>query len=286
MCADNNVSGRAVKTSHVGGAAKTQQDAYFALDGNFMFYVYILLDPRKPVLQPFYVGKGSGTRRYCTVGHKLNSKFKQNVINRIRACGMEPIVYIYASTNSENEAYDIEKEQIARFGRRDIGTGILTNLSDGGSGGAFGTKRSDETKKLMSMKKKQPVVQFSFDGLMIKQWDSIIDAAEKLGINRTSIADSANNRRNLLSAGGFYWRLVGSEDIVDSKLITADNINKKRLLRPRGIRVSQIDVGDSTITTWPSIAEAARNTRIGEATILRCVNDGSEYKGFRWILTP
>lgn len=109
------------------------------------FYCYIFFDPRNG--EAFYVGKGFGyryTRHLKLTGPNIHLK---NRIIAIRRDGQEPIVTPYL-TASENEAFDLEREFISLFGRRNLGTGTLCNYTDGGEGssGRKGFTHTEETK--------------------------------------------------------------------------------------------------------------------------------------------
>jgi hypothetical protein len=89
------------------------------------FYVYGHFLPKTDI--PFYIGKGKGRRAY----HKYDrSAFWHNVVNKNG--GYE--VRILIENLSAQEALDKERELISEYGRRDIGTGILVNQTDGGDG--------------------------------------------------------------------------------------------------------------------------------------------------------
>lgn len=77
---------------------------------------------------------------------------KNSTIKAIRAAGLEPLVEIRQSGLSEAEAFSEEKSLIAHYGRRENGTGILTNLTDGGEGttGFRHLPRSEETRRKIS----------------------------------------------------------------------------------------------------------------------------------------
>ena len=82
------------------------------------FYTYAYLREDKT---PYYIGKGSFNRVY--IKHKNISLPKDK--SRI----------IYLKQNlTEEEAFKHEKYMIAVFGRKDLGTGILHNRTDGGDG--------------------------------------------------------------------------------------------------------------------------------------------------------
>ena len=101
------------------------------------YYTYAYLREDKT---PYYIGKGSGNRAYrrtkkCTKPPKDKSRIillKQNL--------------------TEEEAFKHEVYMIAIFGRKDLGTGILHNRTNGGDNPPswLGKTHSIETKKKLS----------------------------------------------------------------------------------------------------------------------------------------
>ena len=97
----------------------------------YRFYTYAYLRKNRT---PYYIGKGSGKRYY---NRKRNDIKPPKDKSRI----------IFLKKNlTEEEAFKHEKYMIAVFGRKDLGTGILHNKTDGGEG-ASGAVRSLEFKE-------------------------------------------------------------------------------------------------------------------------------------------
>ena len=84
-----------------------------------LFYTYVWLREDDT---PYYVGKGKGNRAY--IGHRECGVFKAPPRGRI-------VFYIACD---EQDAFETEKLLIWYYGRKDLGTGCLRNLTDGGDG--------------------------------------------------------------------------------------------------------------------------------------------------------
>ena len=104
------------------------------------FYVYYYL---RPDGSPYYVGKGSGNR--------------VSVSSR-RGCQKPSDEYITIVKDdlTEEESFGLEMTLIKFWGRKDNGTGILRNLTDGGEG-CSGMVHSEETRRVISEKRQKQV---------------------------------------------------------------------------------------------------------------------------------
>lgn len=103
-----------------------------------IYYTYIYHCPSTK--EPFYVGIGKG-RRYAdhlkeAIARPIPVKgeHKLNKIREILREGSEPLIEFVGKNLSREEAIELEIELIKRYGRRDLGTGILTNQTNGGDG--------------------------------------------------------------------------------------------------------------------------------------------------------
>jgi hypothetical protein len=103
------------------------------------FYVYILRDPRPDKdLQPIYVGKGKGARArtHWRDADDHYNPLMRRVLTRIKNLSLKPTIEIVRRFEVEADAFQLEIELIAKYGRRDLATGTLCNLTDGGEGGS------------------------------------------------------------------------------------------------------------------------------------------------------
>jgi hypothetical protein len=101
-----------------------------------IFYTYAFLREDRT---PYYIGKGTGNRAFKRNSHE-------------RRCPPPDRILILKSNLTEKEAFRHERYMIFIFGRKDLGTGILHNFSDGGEG-ACGVKRSEETRRKIAKSK-------------------------------------------------------------------------------------------------------------------------------------
>jgi len=171
-------------------SAKTTMKEYYT-------YAYLREDGT-----PYYIGKGQGdriTRRHYRRDGGYFSPPKDT--NRI----------LYLKRNlSEQEAFRHEQYMIDVFGRKDIGTGILRNRTDGGEG-PTGKVLSEETKKRISEIQKGKPKWSDADKERIRQqsidrWETYSE--EKKDIIRQKLKENhgggASGDRNAKSIG---WRI-------------------------------------------------------------------------------
>jgi hypothetical protein len=103
-----------------------------------MYYTYAYL---REDGTPYYIGKGKGDRAYRKVGKPCATPKDKSKIIQLK-------------TNlTEEEAFNHERYMIFILGRKDLGTGILLNKSDGGEGRS-GYIPTEELKRNQSEKMK------------------------------------------------------------------------------------------------------------------------------------
>jgi hypothetical protein len=86
------------------------------MNNTYYIYQYLREDGT-----PYYIGKGKGRRAWI----------KRRVVPLPVD---QQLIQIIKDSLTEEEAFRLEEELIAIYGRKDIGTGILRNLTNGGEG--------------------------------------------------------------------------------------------------------------------------------------------------------
>lgn len=103
-----------------------------------IYYVYAYISKHN---HPYYIGKGCKNRAFK---NKLYAKIPKD---------KSKIIFL-GKDMSEESAFDLEKKMIKYFGRKDNGTGVLLNLTDGGEG-CLGIRHTVKSKKLISEAQKK-----------------------------------------------------------------------------------------------------------------------------------
>lgn len=167
----------------------------------FEHYIYVYLDPLKPGnyqhgkfnfdYEPFYIGLGKNNRIdvHIQKWRTNNSNTTKNrKIRKILKENLEPIRYKLYEDITLNTAKRLEIYLIKLIGRRDLGLGTLTNLTDGGDGSnnVIITEEQREQKRIK----------------MIQQWkDGVYDNRDLSGeknpfYNKTHTDETKDKIRN------------------------------------------------------------------------------------------
>jgi len=107
---------------------------------NYYTYAYLRVDKT-----PYYIGKGKDDRAYAS--HKRGKiDFRPKKSNG--SLDIDRII-ILKKNLTEEQSFNHEKYMIGVLGRKDLGTGILRNLTDGGDGvsGAIRTQEWEEKRR-------------------------------------------------------------------------------------------------------------------------------------------
>lgn len=111
------------------------------------------------------------------------------------------------------------------------------------------------------------IKQFSFNGTFIKEWNSIKEAGDILGISKTQICECLNNKGNM--AGDFLW----SYSYKCPKYIPQHN--KKKI-------VEKYTLDNIFVEEYQSLAQAANSINSNPTTLRKRIFDKKEIGGFIW----
>lgn len=166
----------------------------------------------------FYVGMGGKKRPFVKRGRNPHWT---NITNKTKYT-----VEVLRCCETLEEAVELEQFLITIYGRKDLGTGCLVNMTDGGEG-TYGFKVKDSTKKKLRdihkgkkyreyepLTKKtknkigkansKSVKQYNKDNKLLNVFASITEASNVTGVTLSNIGLACQNKRN--SAGGFLWK--------------------------------------------------------------------------------
>lgn len=191
-----------------------------------IYYVYILRDPRKEN-EPFYVGKGKDKRAESHLNSNNNDNpFKTNIINKIKAAGLEPVVEYHSENLVESVAFTWEISLIKQYGRRDLGLGPLTNLTDGGEG-TSGHIRTEETQSRWYETRKQSGYKHS------------ADVIEKIAKSNTGKKRSEYTRHKLSESH------IGKVQTTESNQKRSQSLKGRKISAEQKKNLSESRIGDN-----------------------------------------
>jgi hypothetical protein len=236
-------------------------------------YVYAHL--KADTLEPFYVGEGHGRRAWSPYGrskHWNAVKHKHGIV-----------VMIAQDDMMEAIAFELERNLIARIGRKDLGLGPLVNHTNGGEG-TSGRVVSAKTRETQSTVMKQwwetctddfkakTILGFREQAKTLRkvvvcfetgaEFESASAARDWLQVNghpravSHAICDACNGK--IATAYGYHWHYLGAP------------VLKMKKAKPSVVGNGKAVVSGKNVI-YKSAAEAGRVLGVGYSNIGRCL---------------
>ena len=142
-------------------------------------------------------------------------------------------------------------------------------ISKGKTGVKLSEKHKENVRKAIVKLQGKTVNQYDKDGVLIKTWTYIKEAANAYKTTASNISKCCKRDKRHITCAGYIWRYSD-----DSKPVL-DGIIIKKLL--------QLDLSGNIIKTWNTATEAAKELSISVSGISNCSNRKTkQYKGFIW----
>jgi hypothetical protein len=228
-----------------------------------MAYVYrhIRLDKN----EPFYIGIGTSMYYNRAYRHNNRSNFWKSVANK---GGYE--VEILMDNLTWEQACEKEKEFISIYGRIDLKTGCLVNMTDGGDGTLNSIISKEHREKIAEANRRRVFTQ---------------EDREKISIRHFGRKQSIESRKKISNA------LKNSQKFKEAIKINSEKFkgykhseqSKISIAKSKSKPIYQKTIDGNIIKIWDSANQVQRDLNYSQANISRCCNgQGKQAYGFKW----
>lgn len=224
-------------------------------------YRHIRLDKN----EPFYIG--IGTSKYYNRAYR--NKNRSNLWKRI-ANKSEYEVEILLDNLTWDEACKKEKEFIALYGRKDLKTGCLANMTDGGDG-AINLIVSKETREKVAEANRRRIFTEEDRKNMSIRYTGRVKSEETRKKLSNSLKNSEKFKKSIKLKSEKYKGFKHSEE------------SKRKMGKSKCKKVIQKTLEGEFVKIWDSAKQIQRETLYSQGNISRCCNkDYNTSYGFKW----
>jgi hypothetical protein len=143
-------------------------------------------------------------------------------------------------------------------------------------GKTFNSESINKIKQNRKGKGVKPIIQYTLDGILIKEWSSIKEAAESLGLHIGTIGGCIRRSKHYKTSGGFIWRYKNDiSEIVPEEYVQKYNSKK--------CAVIQYDLAGNYISEYVTIKSAIDSTGTCKSSLIACCRGTRKSAGgFTW----
>lgn len=228
-----------------------------------MAYVYrhIRLDKN----EPFYIG--IGTSKYYNRAYR--TKNRSNLWTRIANKTNYEIEILFDNLTWE-QACEKEKEFIKLYGRIDLKTGCLANLTDGGDGAINAIISKEHRQKISESNRKRIFTEEDRKQISIRHTGRIKSEESKKKLSN-SLKNSEKFKQSIKLNSEKYKGFKHSEE------------SKKKIAKCKSKKIIQKTLEGDIIKVWDSAKQVQREIGFSQGNISRCCNkDYNTAYSFKW----
>jgi hypothetical protein len=228
-----------------------------------MAYVYrhIRLDKN----EPFYIGIGSSEYYNRAYRHKQRSELWKRISSK---GGYR--VEILLDDLTWDEVREKEKEFIKLYGRIDLKTGCLANMTDGGDGAINAIISKEHREKVAEANRRRIFTEEDRKNISIRH-----TGRKKSDESKKKLSNSLKNSQKFKDA-----IIRNSEKFKGFK---HSEETKKKLSELRGKKIIQKTLDNEFVKIWDSARQVQRELGISQGNISRCCNgEHKKSNGYKW----